>query len=371
MQNHYNAEKLQDRYNFISFFICTIVKGDGADQKESDVYLDAESCAKAVYGEDDWSSILMCAEEDTTMRDSLKNKTEAINLTTVPQVTLNGQLVTEQVGKQLLPAICQLGFTPTDDSSAVVKPRLCTSGAVDRQSLQSFQLEIFFNADTAAEAFVRSQIKSLLLDGPSSSASLALRDVLQWRFTPWGGSSYNASDGSVSCSTGNSSDSSADGSCLANRVLTCAGRQLGNGQSGKRQDDRRLVNFVLCFFDASNWAQSPLEVAAVCSSKLSPLDSYSQLWQCAKVDSKLPFLLAMKDRTEGVLGAGGNSRVEQCTCAKLGVFKQLFIIFFNLTFAVPAVSINGQLLPSVEDLAGSLCSGYQVLANIICFLLFY
>ena len=302
------------------------------------------------------------------MRETLRSKTEAISLITVPQVTLNDQLVTEKVGDQLLPTICQIGFV--NQSEVLVKPRLCTSGAIDQSSFQSFQLEIFFNADAFAEAFVQSQMKTLLNGNNNSSTNtstnLALRDVLQWRFTPWGSSFYNATDGSVSCSTGGNSSGS-ENSCLANRVLACATRQMGNGQSGRRQDDQRLVNFVLCFFETSSWAQNPLETAAICSPKLSPLDSYTQLWQCASVDSKLPFLLAMKDRTESVLGSG--VRVEQCKCLK--VFRCFMFCYNIFPFSVPVVSINGKVLSSVDDLAGALCSDYQVnkteTSNLICF----
>lgn len=242
----------------------------------------AASCINQIYedGPELFQELSRCAHsQDNAMRDKLRIRTRGVNLAQTPEIVIDGLKRTPEAGLDIISYLCR-SFEP-------IKPRVCFN---IEDSTKSLQVTVYLTADQQSQTFVQSQISPLLTNQTRDSAQY-LRDVIEWNFVPWGSSVYNSTSGELECTNG-------EEECLANRILTCATRLRQNGRLGVREDKSRVVSFVACFFDSATWQSNPLQAANLCSPKLSPLDIYPQLWQCAVQDSKLKFLLEMKTLTD-------------------------------------------------------------------------
>lgn len=268
---------VDDQYQFFRFFYCATSSVVGQTPLEL-----AEECLLQTYadGAQLYPELLNCVDNDDQIKELMRNKTEAIGLSEVPEIVIDGIKRTWSVGYDVVMYLC--------DSASPIKPRVCFD--IDTYTTQTLKVSVFLTADQPSQEFVQSQLKPLLTNAPRDS-NTRLRDVIEWNFVPWGPTEYNTTSKEVECATG-------EEECLANRILACATRQRQNGRLGRREDKLRVVSFVVCFFDSPDWQTNPLEAANQCSNKLSPLDNYPQLWQCAVQDEKLKLLLDMKALTD-------------------------------------------------------------------------
>lgn len=265
-----------------------------------------------------WDNIEECAANDATLKEELRNKTEAIDLKQVPEVVVDNVKKTTEVGKQLLVYLCR-SFKP-------IKPRVCLE--IDSESTQFVMpVEVFFHGDSGSTNFMTIELKSLL-EKELRDHRIRLRDVIEWHFVPWGPSQYNASIGEISCAGGQVE-------CLINTVLACATQQRQNGLLGAREERQRVANFLVCFFDFdSNWQADPLRVASQCSQHLSlGLDSYPQLWQCVtQKERRTEVMLRMKASSDRYPNIG----------------------------KWPSVVIGGEVNFDINSLVAVLCANYKV-----------
>ncbi len=301
----------------------------------------AEECVNEVYdyGSHFWESLVDCAENDNYIKDELHNKTDLIELKVMPEIVINGQVKTTEVGDHLLHYLCH--------QASPIKPRVCfeiddTPTSVLRRTIR---LKVFLDGEDehhSAREFMLTQVKPLLENGQSTrSAALHLRDLIEWSFIPWGSSTYNETTGEMSCvsksnSTGYNSTVSPSMDCLINSILTCAGKAVHSTrdayQLGMRDNRLRIVSFAVCFYESPQWQFSPLNAAKECIGKLSSLEAaYTQLEQCAVQDStKTVFLLQMKRQTE-------NNYPQLAVCmnfwfCKFAFFANVFSLKFSTQF---------------------------------------
>lgn len=274
-KQRYNS--INKKFQFLQFFICSTphIKGTNAVNH-------AAACVNQFYddGPNLWIELLPCAHSDHEIRERLRNRTDSIQLSHIPEIEIDGQLKTNELNNDLLLVLCR--------SFKTIKPRACFE--IDTNTTQMLDVSIYLSADKNAQEFVKLQLKPLL-ENNIRDPGFYLRDVIRWQFIPWGFSTYNQTSGTVQCVHG-------DNECLANRILTCAGRQRQNGRLSQREDRQRVAKFVVCFFGSSDWQTKPMDVANKCAPKLSPLDTFPQLRQCAVQDIKLKYLLDMKRLTE-------------------------------------------------------------------------
>ena len=281
------------QFQFMQFFSCATAYIEGKNPTDQ-----AQECINQVYedGPNLWIALIDCAHNDDKLKDELRIKTQSVGLTTIPEIVVDGEKKTSQAGNQLLIYLCQ-SYDP-------IKPRVCAD--IDGSS-QRLSVSVFLTADQPSQAFIQSEIKPLLAAEPKDP-NLRFRDVIDWQFIPYGPSKYDEASGEIECVNGANE-------CLANRILACANKQQQNGNLGIREDGQRVALFVVCFFDSSNWQTDPLDAANQCNSRLSSLDSFPQLWQCAVQANKMPLMFEMKDLTENNYPA-----MTKCKCFK---FKQI------------------------------------------------
>lgn len=283
----------QDQFSFLRFFICTSAKQELNPMKQ------AELCVAEVYdyGEHFWELLADCAANDNNIKDELHNKTELIELKEMPEIVINGEVKTAEVGERLLQYLCE--------DSKPIKSRVCFEIEAVKRIVR---LTVFFDGNDEQEnarKFMLSQVKALIESGRSTrSSALHLRDVIEWSFVPWGGSTFNASDAGeeVKCASSNNNSTSFS-NCLINQIFVCASRVHSTRDAyrlGVREDRLRVVSFIVCFYESSLWQSDPLKAAEECTRKLSSLESvYTQLHQCATQSStRTIFLLEMKRLTE-------------------------------------------------------------------------
>ncbi len=289
---------MYDKFRFFNFFLCTANFEDGVDAVDQTIV-----CLNQNYieGPNMWGELHMCATLDDELKAAMRSKTEGISgggLTQIPEIAIDGVKKTAEVASgKLLEYICS-----QSSAAGSIKPRACSNivpvaGYLTGEQL--LQVTLYLSGDQATQSFVQLQLGPLIAEEATASRAdsrLRLRDVIEWTVVPWGAAAYNSSstEQTIQCPGG-------AGECLANRVLACASRQPSNGVLGNREDRTRVVAFLRCFFTSSgtsDWATDPLGAALSCSSRLSPLDSWPQLWRCAVDASQQSLMLEMRDRTE-------------------------------------------------------------------------
>ena len=198
-----------DKYLVIQFIACA------AYSENQDPVELAKKCLTQVYKDEPnlWIPLDDCAQKNDALKEQLRQKTDAVGVTQVPEIVVNGEKKTSEMANTLLVNLCK-SFEP-------IKPRACEY--IDTATSQTLQVLVFLTSDQSSQTFVQSQIKPILTIEPRDQ-SLRLRDVVQWQFVPWGPSVHNITSDQVECVNGANE-------CLANRVLACATKQRQNGRS--------------------------------------------------------------------------------------------------------------------------------------------